>query len=233
MRQALIYLPGIDGTGRLLHRQTRLLDEYEVDCLSYPQDRVTSYAELAGLGERALEGSRGRLPGVVVADSFGGAVALTLTLKRPELIERLVLVNTFAYYSRRPAIKFLAWVGAYLPNRAFIEPWTSFRDTLFFTPEVSAAERALWWQRIADVPLIAYGRRFAMIAGLDLRPKLPAIDKPTVVLAAVNDRIVPASAGRYLARHLPHARLLQTPVAHGALIHPRIDIARWLAEWHG
>src|ERR1700677_2877050 len=98
MRQALIFLPGLDGTGRLLHRQPRLLDEFDVQCIAYPQHRPTTYQELAEMGVKALEGSRGRLPGVILAESFGGAVALTLALSRPDLVDRLVLVNTFAHY---------------------------------------------------------------------------------------------------------------------------------------
>src|SRR5262249_8719095 len=72
-RSRLVYLPGIDGTGRLLFRQRRLFEEYDVRCVGYPQDRPSTYAELAALGEEQL------LPegGIVLAESFGGAVALT------------------------------------------------------------------------------------------------------------------------------------------------------------
>ena len=53
---------------------------------------------------------------------------------------------------------------------------------------------------------------------------------------APNDKVVPCSAGRELARLLPNARLLLARVGHAALIHPRIDLARLLADpahWPG
>jgi pimeloyl-ACP methyl ester carboxylesterase len=75
----------------------------------------------------------------------------------------------------------------------------------------------------------AFGWRMALIAGLDLRPRLASIQPPSLVLASGNDRLVPPSAGRDLARRLPKARILRMRVGHAALIHPRVDIARWLA----
>jgi len=230
MRQALLYLPGVDGTGRLLYRQPRLFEEYEVHCIAYPQNRRTTYSELAEMGIRALEGSLGRRPAVVLTESFGGAVALTLTQARPDLVERLVIVNSFAYYPRRSIIDVLSWVGPYLPPKPTHPATQIVRGLFFFAPEISSEERTAWWNLTADVPMSAYGMRFGMIAGVDLRSILPAIDKPALVLAATNDNVVAASAGRFLARHLPRARLLQMAVGHAALIHPRVDIARWLCE---
>src|SRR5579862_1201839 len=104
MRPRLVYLPGIDGTGRLLFRQRRLLEEYDVRCVSYPQDRPCTYSELAELGAEQLRPDGG----IVLAESFGGGVALTLALARPDLVRRMVLVNTFAWFPRRPLIQLLA-----------------------------------------------------------------------------------------------------------------------------
>src|SRR5262249_10824093 len=117
MRQALLYLPGLDGTGRLLHRQPRLSDAHEVHCAGYPQARLSTYDALADVGTRLLEASPGRLPAVVLAESLGGGVALTLTLRQPDLVERLVLVNTFAYFPRRLLLYAFALLGRVLPNR--------------------------------------------------------------------------------------------------------------------
>ena len=51
------------------------------------------------------------------------------------------------------------------------------------------------------------------------------------MFAAPNDWVVPAPAGRLLAKRLPRAKLL-APVSagHAALIDPRVDIAAWLHE---
>jgi pimeloyl-ACP methyl ester carboxylesterase len=226
----LIYLPGLDATGRLLHRQPALHDEYQVLCESYPQDRVITYEELAATAATHLEEASADRPAVVLAESFGGAVALTLALARPELIERLVLVNTFAYFPARVRVTVANWLGRYFPNRPS-PPWTrAFRAPFFFSSDVPPAERQAWWDRTAGVPASAFGRRIAMLHAIDLRPRLREINIPTLVLAAPDDRVVPCRAGRELARLLPQAHLIEPRVGHAALVHPTVNIAEILAN---
>jgi pimeloyl-ACP methyl ester carboxylesterase len=226
-RCPLVYLPGLDGTGRLLHRQPRLQADYAVHAVSYPQLSPSSYPELAALAVQHLERNG---PGILLAESFGGAVALTVALARPELVRQMVLVNTFAYFPRRLRIRAAAWLGRWLPNKPSHPLTRGVRGLFFFAPDIPAAERAQWWERTADVPMSAFGRRFRLIASLDLREQLSSIRIPTLVVAAPNDRVVPFTAGRELARLLPEAYLLEPRVGHAALIHPSLDVAALLAE---
>lgn len=219
----LVYLPGIDGTGRLLHRQPRLFEDYNVRCVSYPQLQPNTYEELFALGEAELGDGA-----IVLAESFGGAVAMMLALKRPDLVRQLVLVNTFAYYPRRPLIRLLAIFGRYLPKRPS-SVWTrDLRGILFFPPNTSQPEQDAWWNLTAEVPMWAYGMRIGMLANMDLRSRLNEIQCPTIVFVAPNDRIVPPPAGRLLAKRIPNARLIEMPFGHAAMIHPRLDVAEWL-----
>jgi pimeloyl-ACP methyl ester carboxylesterase len=230
MKQALIYLPGVDGTGQLLHRQQALWDNYAVSCASYPQLETATYEELADAAVEMLEGSAGKLPAVVLTESFGGGVALTLALKRPDLVARLVLINSFAYYPRRPIIHLAAALGRLLPHKPSHPATRGFRGIFFFSPEIPKSERDAWWDRPAGVPMSGYGWRFRRIIELDLRPRLREIDIPAVVLSSDNDLVVPAAAGHALARGLPRAHHIRLKVGHAALIHPSVDVAKWLAD---
>jgi pimeloyl-ACP methyl ester carboxylesterase len=225
MRPPLLYLPGLDGTGRLLHRQPRLWDEFDVRCARYPDTPPSTYEELADAGARLLGG-----PGVVLAESFGGGVALELALRRPELVSRLVLVNTFAYFPRRVLIRLAAMLGAWLPAKPSHPMTRGLRGRFFFAPEIPERERTAWWDRTAEVPMSAFGWRIRLIAALDLRARLAEINTPALVVVAPNDRVVPLEAGRLLVAKLPNARTIEMPVGHAAMIHPRIDIAALLAD---
>jgi pimeloyl-ACP methyl ester carboxylesterase len=224
----VVYLPGIDGTGRLLYRQKRLHAEFAVRCVSYPQDDRHTYADLVALAIQALEETG---PGVVLAESFGGAVALMVTLARPDLVRRLVLVNTFARYPRRLFIDVAGLVGPWLPWRPQQPILRPIRGYAFFGPNVSPEDRATWWKYTADVPMRAYGYRSRLIRALDLLPHLREISVPAVVFTAPNDWVVPAPAGRLLAKRLPRAKHIAGPnAAHAALIDPRVDVAAWLKD---
>jgi pimeloyl-ACP methyl ester carboxylesterase len=227
-RPTLVYFPGLDGTGRLLHRQPALHEAFRVECVSYPQLEYVRYEQLAELGAERIRAAGGEA--VVVAESFGGAVGLTLALEHPELVSRLVLVNTFAYFPRRMLIGLGAFLGRFLPARPSPPSTRPLRGYFFFAPEVPPAERDEWWQRTADVPTCGFGLRMRLLHGLDLRPRLREITIPALVIASVNDKVVPSSAGRELARLLPNARLMLARVGHAALIHPRIDLAKLLAD---
>jgi pimeloyl-ACP methyl ester carboxylesterase len=229
--RTLLYLPGLDGTGRLLHRQPGLRQHYDVVCQQYPQNEPQTYDSLAALGAAVLKARQtpDHPRAVVLAESFGGAVALTLALRHPDLIERLVLVNTFAYFPRRWLIQIGARFGPLLPARPSSPLTRPVRGFFFFPPGTSAAEQTAWWERTADVPMRAFGYRMRIIAGLDLRLQLHKIALPALVIVAPNDRVVPPSAGRELVRLLPNA-MLQMPAGHAAMIHPKIDIARFLSD---
>jgi pimeloyl-[acyl-carrier protein] methyl ester esterase len=46
----------------------------------------------------------------------------------------------------------------------------------------------------------------ALLAGLDLRPEVPEITAPTLVIGGGRDTLTPPGAGRWLAATLPNAR---------------------------
>ena len=48
---------------------------------------------------------------------------------------------------------------------------------------------------------------------IDVRPILPTITVPTLVIHAREDLVVPVQAGRYLADHIPGARYLEVDSA--------------------
>jgi pimeloyl-ACP methyl ester carboxylesterase len=229
-RPVILYLPGLDGTGRLLYRQRPLHDGYRLVCASYPQDRFADYEEMAGSAERELEAVGEGRPAAVLAESFGGAVALTLALRRPDLVERLLLVNTFVHFPHRFRIHLFALLSELLPARPSPPRSREFRGRFFFSPHVAPEVRDGWWERTGDVPMSGFALRLRLVRRVDLRRQLHRVRCPALVLVAPDDRVVPPAAGRELARLLPNAHLLEMRVGHAALVHPRVDVARLLAE---
>jgi pimeloyl-[acyl-carrier protein] methyl ester esterase len=54
---------------------------------------------------------------------------------------------------------------------------------------------------------------YEMMYGLDLRPRLPTITLPTLIIHGEKDALVPVSAAQWLAGQLPHSQLHILPGA--------------------
>lgn len=152
---------------------------------------------------------------VVVGVGEGGPTAVTLAARRPPQLTGLVLVNTFARVIEAPDYPGI--------SRELFESYLQMstdpsdgRDTSLVlrnhAPSVAGdAAFRRWWERS--------GRRGASPAtaaslwrvryGADVRPLLPEIDVPTLVLHRRDTRVVPLPHGRYLAEHVPGARLVE------------------------
>lgn len=106
----LVYLPGADGTGLAITPQLPGLMAlgFEVQALSIPLEDRSDWAALTAgaaaalrtaLDARARPG-RSRPRAFIIAESFGGCLALRLAASAPELVARLVLVNPATCFGR-------------------------------------------------------------------------------------------------------------------------------------
>lgn len=229
-KEKVLYLPGVDGTGELLFQQQDLLQSYDVMCQKYPDDRSQTYESLADDAITRIEKDGEGHALTVLAESFGGAVALTLALKRPELVRRLLLVNTFAYYPYRLLIGLMRIGGRFLPPRPVFPGTRSIRGLFFFSSGTPKPLRDEWWSHTDEVSMQAYWIRMSLIAKLDLRDRLAEISCPSVVLCSTEDRIVDPNSGRELAALLPDSVLVERPLPHAAMLHASINIAEFLRD---
>jgi class 3 adenylate cyclase len=74
---------------------------------------------------------------------------------------------------------------------------------------------AEWWgryERLAASPGAA-ASLFQMMAEMDIRDILPNIQAPTLVVHRTHHPVVPVESARYLADHIPGARLVELPGA--------------------
>jgi pimeloyl-[acyl-carrier protein] methyl ester esterase len=171
--------------------------------------------------------------------SLGGQLALDLAAALPAHIERLALIATTPKFlaapgwrcgTRRPLL-------ARLVHRLHAEGERAVYDFLALLVRGSAprtAARALGQLRAA-LRTQGEARPEALAAGLarlrdsDLRPALPLVRVPALVIAGQRDRIIRPTAARRLARALPDARYVEVAGAGHApfLTHP-VQFARQL-----
>lgn len=213
----VVYVPGIDGTGELLLGTAQRIERsfhlvrlrYEgrqcreiADGTARPKDL---YEELAA--SIALSLDEINLPrAVLLAESFGGGVALRFALDFPERVAGIVLVNTFCWYPER----FRAALGAAL------FPWTPtfflrlgrrvMPGALFFRPRRDAEVEREFAALQPGFTDPGFGDRLRALRGLDLRSSLGSVRCPVALFASTHDRVVPTMRTMpLLANGLPNA----------------------------
>lgn len=170
----------------------------------------------------ALRRHLGLGPIAVVGTSYGGMVAMAHAARHPGSVSRLVLVATAAHggFIAR-AREILAERGSAEQKALVARCWDQgFRDdedvrhyhrvmgpiyALRF--DAAAAEPALQRAAYAHGPLNAAFGPEGFLRRFDLRPELPRITAPTLVLAGAEDWICPPEFAREIAALIPGAQL--------------------------
>jgi class 3 adenylate cyclase len=141
--------------------------------------------------------------------SEGGPMSILFAATHPDRITALILAESFAKAQASPDYPegndpFVAEDLARLVD----EDWGSGASLKYFAPALvdhpKARDAVGAWERMAGSPSAVLAT-LKMISEIDLRPLLPGIQAPTLILQRRDDRINPLPRGRYLADHIPNA----------------------------
>jgi pimeloyl-[acyl-carrier protein] methyl ester esterase len=172
--------------------------------------------------------------------SLGGQIALDLAAAMPGRVEHLVLVATTPRFAASPDWPY--GMPATALERMATQLKTNYKRTVsdFLELQVrgsTGAEKAL-----ADLhaSLFEHGEAHpkALVAGLatlessDLRPMLPLVRAPTLVVAGQYDRVTLPAASRALAEALPDARYIEIHrAAHAPFLSHTAEFATLVTEF--
>src|SRR6185436_16266776 len=108
----LIYIAGLDGTGQLFFKQTpQLTHSYRVVTFRSRDHGQFTYEDLAD-DIAAIIRELGQHQATILGESFGGTVALNFALRYPQLVSRLVVVNSFPRFRKRFTIRLGAMLAS-------------------------------------------------------------------------------------------------------------------------
>jgi len=162
---------------------------------------------------RAVLDAVGSQGAALLGPSEGGPMSALFAATYPERTTALILYGTFASTIRDAAYP---WAMAPEERRRVIEAmpqtWGQGLYVDLLAPSLSADQRFRhWWarlERLGASPGAAMALR-RMNGHIDLRPVLPAIRVPTLILHRSGDRDSSVEEGRYLAARIPGARFVE------------------------
>lgn len=229
----LVLVPGMDGTGSLFYRQVPLLARsYRVVTYRLRDDAASMDVLVADLADVTRSITGGGRPAIVVGESFGGTVALSLALARPDLVAALVVINSFPRFLPQLGLHLAIFALRTLPweTMPMVRRLTAFRMHSKYTHR---AEIRRFLELTADTTRGGYLGRLRILTQYDVRDRLGEIRAPTLFLASERDHLVPsAEQARDMAARVPGASLrILTGHGHICLIAPDIDLEQILHDW--
>lgn len=222
---ALVILPGLDGTSELLgdfvaEARRRFA---QVTVVTYPRDRLTSYAELEQLARQSLPQQRF----VLLGESFSGPVAVSLAAQRPAGLAGLVLSTTFARHPV-PALAPFATLTHFAPAHRL--PTAALRWSLLGRWSTPALETQLARTLRSIAPAVLRDRAASALR-VDVSARLADIAVPTLYLRASHDRLMHRTAGATILAGIAGAHCVELPGPHLLLQTAPAASACAIADW--
>jgi len=233
VKEHLVLIPGIDGTGKLFYRQIPALEQRFTVTPIRLRDEATTMDDLVShlhdeVSRLAADGGRVSLLG----ESFGGALTLSYAVAHPERVERLVILNSFAHFGSPARL----WLGYHLLRAT---PWGMMRIVRqlnahrMHSPQTERDEIKRFHDLMRTSTRAGYLSRMRMLRDYDIREHLPSIAAPVLYLAADRDTLIPSvEQARLMSERTPAAtmRILEGH-GHSCLIAPDLDLAAIVADW--
>ncbi|WP_282608682.1 alpha/beta fold hydrolase [Pelagibius sp. Alg239-R121] len=200
------FLTALSGLGRLI-----IFDRRGVGL----SDRVgmNPTVEATSQDITAVMDAVGSRKALLIGASEGGPGCIHLAASAPNRLVGLVLYGSLAKGSRERGYPYAMSRNQYdIWLKRLIGEWGGPAELAFFAPSfVGDRQAENWWAgllRSASSPGAIKGVLEAL-RDLDVRPLLPEIEVPTLVIHRRGDRAIRSEAGRYLAQAIPGARFVE------------------------
>jgi pimeloyl-ACP methyl ester carboxylesterase len=206
-RPSLLLLHGAGGTHLDWPGPLRRMPGVSVYALDLPghgrsegpgRTRIEEYAATVNNFINALQLRQKDL--FLLGHSMGGAITQMVALEAPDRLCGIILIGSGARL--RVAGELLSLLAQKAPEAA------ATIANLYWSPEAphTFRRRSAYLLQSAD-PEVLHGD-FVACDCFDLMDRLHEITLPALVISGSQDRLTPPKYGRYLADHLPDARLL-------------------------
>ena len=230
----LLFVHGSGGTHGVWKSQFRLADRRSVVAVdlsghgeSDDIDADPGYEVLSAYVDDVVAVVRETGARVLVCNSLGGAVVLSLALERDLPLDGLVLAGTGARLSVLDDL--LAWLDddferavefLHRPDRLFHDPDPRYRE--------------LSREAMLDTGRAVTRRDFRTCHAFDVRDRLDRIDVPALAVVGEYDRLTPPRYHEFLAEHMPdcevavvdeaaHLAMLERPEAFNESLNAFLD----------
>jgi pimeloyl-ACP methyl ester carboxylesterase len=225
-----IFFPGMDGTGKLLHKQIDgLALKFDIRCLTIDSNDRTDWV---GLVDRSLflidrELAVGQEL-YLCGESFGACLAMQVAGQSAKNVAKLVLINPASSFMRLPWLAWSSALSGLLPDALYPTSAKILVNFLIATDRVAVTERQSLVDAMLSVNPQAAAWRLNLLRRFQVHSIVPdIIDIPVLLIAGELDRLLPSLLEvKILQRLLPKSKTTLLPSSgHACLLEKDIHLA--------
>ncbi|MDJ0590706.1 MAG: alpha/beta hydrolase [Pleurocapsa sp. MO_226.B13] len=232
-----VYLPGMDGTGKLFQTQEDLLaTRFDLRCLTIRIDSHSNWQDLARdtIGLIKTELTYKTNPDVYLCgESFGGCLALKTALAAPSLIKKLVLVNPASSFNQLPILGLGVDITPWLPTWLHRYSAASLLPFLAKLNRINDCDRHKLVESMKSLPPQVISWRLSLLRDFKVAEgQLRDLNIPSLIVAGGADSLLPSvQEADKLVALLPNARKTVLPQSgHACLLETEVDLYQILVE---
>ena len=232
-----VYLPGMDGTGKLLQTQAdKLASCFDLRCLSIRADSHSTWQNLAQNTVELIKIELARKTNKEVylcGESFGGCLALKTALAAPFLFERLVLVNPASSFNRFPILSLGVGITPLLPTWLHRYSAAGLLPFLVKLNRINDCDRLKLIQSMKSLPPQVVSWRLSLLRDFKVADEqLRSLQIPTLIIAGAEDSLLPSvEEADKLVSLLPRAQKSVLPQSgHACLLETSVDLYQILVQ---
>lgn len=228
MPTPILYLPGLDGEARWVESTQQHLPGVELVPFSYPTGRDLKWDELTDVVVARMQSLQ---TGLLIGESFGGAVAQKTAILRPQAVRALCLISTFSH-EPEPLASAIGRSASRLLPKVVLNPVARLLASWKLAGTLKGEEREKFLAYFAKLDHAELARRLGLLAGFDVSDRLVGIRCPVEIIYGSRDSISAAPAQVELWRRLPDVRVHQLD-GYGHMITQEVPIgvARRIQAW--
>jgi len=230
-RPLFVYLPGMDGSGKLLHKQMEgLTQTFDVRCLAIPTDDCQGWEALVRRVIELIEREMSARPNRSVwlcGESFGGCLAMKIAARSPQRIDRLILSNPASSFRRYPFFKLAIPLTNALPAFAHRSSSLALLPFLAALGRIAPRDRRALLEAMQSLPAKTVSWRLSLLDRFHLENwEFQNFTKPVLILAGGADQLLPSvQEAKILVRKFPQAHAVElTHSGHACLLEVEIDL---------
>jgi pimeloyl-ACP methyl ester carboxylesterase len=208
----LVTVPCFSGAPWDERQLAPLKAAYPVRTMRLPEavDDVERYADFLAAQVEGLSDY------VLIGDSYGAVISLTLALRQPTGLRGLVLSGGFAANPlprwKNTAGRASRYVrGSLYRNGTLRYHAHSLASRFDHDAEVPHTQNDYRQLFIENTPPESYSGRVASVISFDVRDQIAKVDVPTLLITPADDQLVGEHAARELREGLPNAREVVLP----------------------